>query len=95
MHSQRGAGGAWWGRVLPKRSSRCRPGTGAASRDCQAPTGATASSMNRCRTPVSARPLEDPLEVLPSRAEGRCCAPALTCGFVVAGAGFEPATFGL
>src|SRR5262249_22046938 len=34
----------------PKSRSHCRPGTGTASPNRQAPTGATASSMNRCRT---------------------------------------------
>jgi len=41
------AGGS---RVSARNRGHCRPGTGAASRNCQPATGATMSSMNRVRT---------------------------------------------
>ena len=36
--------------VSPRYRGHCRPGTGAASRNCQPGTGVTVSSMNRVRT---------------------------------------------
>jgi hypothetical protein len=42
--------------VSPRNRSHCRPGPGTASQNCQTPTGATASSMNRvAQTPCGAQ----------------------------------------
>src|SRR5262249_55246055 len=45
----------WWtltpSKLSPRYRGQCRPGTGVASPNCQAGTGATVSSMNRVRTP--------------------------------------------
>ena len=51
---------------------------------------------SRPAAPVHAgSPLEDPLEVKALAQRAGAFAPALTCASLVAGAGFEPATFGL
>jgi hypothetical protein len=41
--------------VSARNRGHCRPGTGAASRNCQPAAGATVSSMNRVRTTLLAR----------------------------------------
>jgi hypothetical protein len=78
------------------RSLDCKAGTGAASQECQAPTGANVSSMCRdftaslqavLRTACGQRRFGRPLP--------KSKAPLVTGLYKVAGAGFEPATFEL
>ncbi len=60
---------------------QCRPGTGAASPNCQVGTGATVSSMNRVRTPSLSRGCDQSVITSCTSSHLRPGHKPVTCGF--------------
>ena len=74
-------------RLSARNRGHCRPGTGAASRECQPATGATMSSMNRVRTTGT----EESVTILcPDTMRGPSGKGLSPAHFLAARTGFEP-----